>query len=766
MSHAYRVLGFLLLLAGPACSMGLQFGRDLPGNVRLRVIDLLVRAGERDLVVLADGGTEPVSGVTLCCGSTPIGRQLVPDAEVARLGAEGILLRSGSIRERAVVVAAGASGGALFSTYALLAELGFGFLHPLAPVIPARLTVPVAGWQRSERPHWPLRGLHLHTMHPTELSHVLNGWGPQGPDDAAGWQSLLPEWTSFLEWMVANRQNYVQWVLLENRDWLEFSRSGRRQMRLTKLIEMAHSWGLKVGLDAPIALEQQNGFRLITRAGTLAEECAQIKTQSSWLMDTGCDVISTEMGFSEFTHPDDRRMVAWMDALTAHGAAHGRAVTVKAHVSTGQKATHYDDPVTNRPINFNFLAHHADPRLGVLVHTVQIYGLDDPAPTYGRKDFKDLHHFLRGELGRRPVIWYPETAYWVSYDIDVPVFLPVYAQRRLHDLRLLAQEKAGAAGIEGQVFFSSGWEWGYWLNDVVTARAAWDPRLSESEPQALQHLLRDVLRSASAAEVLARAAEQECRLLIYGHTGNELAEDPVETGIAYLQGVDTWDDLADFWSSIQTQPPRLSLRGVHSARRTRYYAERVRPLMEATETHYQELWVQLDGMAKENDLIRDLADAARISALRARQLLGLYDHASRIRAEDPAWRATRLKNARAALDEAAVLVALHEAHYRTAPERIAGWGTNPTAYPFGYLWPVRSLFYWWRDEGKATDRPLSPCYLNLLNPARIASAEGEDSRLFRRLDRLVKILGPAGRWVRECLHPPEVPPDLRAVVRH
>ena len=26
--------------------------------------------------------------------------------------------------------------------------------------------------------------------------------------------------------------------------------------------------------------------------------------------------------------------------------------------------------------------------------------------------------------------------------------------------------------------FDSGWEWGYWLNDVVTARASWDPLLS------------------------------------------------------------------------------------------------------------------------------------------------------------------------------------------------------------------------------------------------------------------------------------------------
>ena len=53
--------------------------------------------------------------------------------------------------------------------------------------------------------------------------------------------------------------------------------------------------------------------------------------------------------------------------------------------------------------------------------------------------------------------------------------------------RLIAQaEAAGEMGIEdkagskidGQIVFSSGWEWGYWLNDVVAARAAWDPHLA------------------------------------------------------------------------------------------------------------------------------------------------------------------------------------------------------------------------------------------------------------------------------------------------
>lgn len=63
-------------------------------------------------------------------------------------------------------------------------------------------------------------------------------------------------------------------------------------------------------------------------------------------------------------------------------------------------------------------------------------------------------------------------------DVDVPLFLPIYGQRRQHDLRRMAvREIREAFRIDGQVNFDSGWEWGYWLSDVVTARASWDPLL-------------------------------------------------------------------------------------------------------------------------------------------------------------------------------------------------------------------------------------------------------------------------------------------------
>jgi exodeoxyribonuclease VII large subunit len=91
----------------------------------------------------------------------------------------------------------------------------------------------------------------------------------------------------------------------------------------------------------------------------------------------------------------------------------------------------------------------------------------------------------------------------------MPLFLPLYAERRVADLQLLADdEDQGLMGrgihagehMDGQSIFSSGWEWGYWLNDVAAARAAWNPFHDQTTPQAaLREILRPLSRVLGAA---------------------------------------------------------------------------------------------------------------------------------------------------------------------------------------------------------------------------------------------------------------------------
>jgi hypothetical protein len=75
-----------------------------------------------------------------------------------------------------------------------------------------------------------------------------------------------------------------------------------------------------------------------------------------------------------------------------------------------------------------------------------MYSLDDPtAGSYGNENFSYIEDYMVYEAKKRnrSVVFYGETSYWVNVDIDVPLFLPIYAQRRQHDLRRIALREVG-----------------------------------------------------------------------------------------------------------------------------------------------------------------------------------------------------------------------------------------------------------------------------------------------------------------------------------
>lgn len=787
----------------PTPKLILQFSDELPPGVRTRVEEHLRAVDSRDVVVLAPHSlpVEPVPGsLVLAFGATAAARVLITEQESAALESEGYILESGELSGVPLVAVDGRAMdpdpfghgnlGLAFGAYALLEELGFAFLHPLAPVRPEALQVPSTPLRRIEAPRWAIRGFQLHTMHPLELTDLLNGWSEKGPQDEQGWAAMLPEWGSFLEWMLANGQNRVHWLFLEADSWGDFARSETRRVRIKRLADMAHSYGIAVGVDAPIALQQQHAFRLLREQGELDAELAQIREAVDWLMSAGLDYLATENGTSEFTHPTPDRMLAWMNELARHlDEAHGgKRALMKIHCTMGQFADGYTDLRDDGPLNFNFLTMHADPRLGVTPHTVQHYGLDDPAPTYGNTDFGYIYDYLRFEAGRRPSVWHPETAYWVSFDVDVPLFLPLYAERRIHDLRIIGRdEEAGRLGwaqdagsrMDGQILFSSGWEWGYWLNDVVAARAAWQPHLdAASDDEAFRRILARVLRPfGSAADelisILSDTVKKQQALLIEGRVGGKAPPTVVKrNGQAYLQGWEAWDDVGELAQSFTplkpTQPSKLGLLEAANPLSNPRYSD-VEPLLSEMATTFDLLARRLESMeprvpARVRDLWADMADAARMTALRAEQVHGLYDYAAGGLWPQAKHRA-RLATARRALDDAMQLVRLRELHYRVPADRIAAWRENPTAYEFTYLWTVRSLMYWWRDEAKVIERPLSPCFMNYINPVDIALGEGvavDLSRLARDLLGRVPVVGSVGECVAETYAEPVTPiPGLR-----
>ncbi len=652
--------------------------------------------------------------------------------------------------------------GLASGAYDLLERVGLRFNHPLQPEIPAVPDWPRPGESRTEAPRWSQRGVHLHTMHPLELTHVLNGWGPGGPSDAAGWERLRGEWQLYLEWLLANRQNEVEWVLLEKGPWQSFSRSHLRQERLRLLVEQAHALGLRVGIDVPLTLAQQNAWRLLPERGQPADEQRQIEQNLDWLLAAGFDFISTELGLSEFHNAGDREMLRWLNLAVSHLSAKQVTLYTKIHISKGQESTHYRDPEHGGPLNFNFLPLYADARLGIMPHTVQIYSLDDPAPVYGQQDFTDMRRLIALAAGKRPVLWYPESSYWVNYDINVPLFLPVYAARRLHDLRLLDPQQPP---IQGQMLFSSGLEWGYWLNDRISSRAAWQPG-PESESLTLRRLVSEALLPLGTArtawvELLLDTISAQEQLLIHGEVGGQRPPTVVQrNGMAYLAGQDTWSEVARLlhqsgWlRGFQTQPERLEPGDLrHDPAVLTQYQREVRPLLNEMYDRFGQLARRAEYLPRHHPLAAELYDGLRINALRAEFVRARYEQAALLQVGQHRQAEHWLRRAGQVLAQAQKIVSQRERFYRADPERIAGWGGNPTAYPYGYLWQARALSFWRRDL-RLMEGQVHLCGLNVIDPLEVALPDPDTDLLAARARLLT-------RWLplwRDCLHPPLVEP--------
>lgn len=785
----------------------LVFGNDVAPRVRERVIELLSRVSSTPTTVADTATLQPAAGEwVLSFGDTSVTRKWLSRELTDAQGPEGFVVKSGEEGGVLYLVADGnapkgertsfvVNRGLSFATYELLQRVGFRFLHPFTPRAPSTLAIsgPI---DVNEKPRWPIRGFHLHTMHPIELTHVLNGWGPNGPDDKTGWESLLGEWDLYLEWSIAHRQNIVQWALLADKVHTAFNDSPERHARLTKLAKMSQRWGIMTGIDVGIVLQQQNTWRIIRKTGKNADELGQVKSRVKWLMRTGIDYLAAEMGFSEFQSADEQKMLDWMNAVTREVEdVYNRPCYMKVHVSSGQHAKKYKDPDTGQPLNFNFLPHYADKRLVAMPHTVELYSLDDPAPTYGNRDFSEIRRFTSMVAGTRPVVFYPEVTYWVSYDVDVPLFLPSYAERRFHDLRLLARDEeqgklgrgsAAGARIQGQIVFSSGFEWGYWFPHLVSAAAAWNPRLDIADDrEAWKAIVRDVFRGGASdarvetlVDLLTKTVRSQHDLLIHGKVGGK-APKQIEklNGIAYLSGQDTWGELNNTLADVfkfthaATSPNRALAKAYR--KKTEHhgvdYKKDLQPLLAEMSTSFEDLAKGYDDLASNppSDLgteMDEFRDGAWMNALRAKQMHALYDaEASGILGRDSKWRQKRIETAKAALDQATAIVHERGSKFRTDIERIAGWKTNPTVYRYGYLWSARRLFFWWRDEGRVTLRPKNLCFMNVINPADVAFASGQKHILYKVLSTAAKL--PGFGSIRQCLSPSPSEPKLQDSIR-
>jgi hypothetical protein len=572
--------------------------------------------------------------------------------------------------------------GAEYGLSDLLEAAGFRFHRPLHPAAPGSLSAPAPGRIGAQHAaEKKLRGLHLHTLHPIEgyFSH----WADGPLDDAQRIHA----------WLVENRGNYIEWVALADitRD---AARADAWRARTRALVADAHLRGLSVGIGVELfrASDLQNGFNLVDTDPTMVgDPTAEIDARLGLLSGLGFDVV--DVSFGEFTAIDPSGFVNALDVASAEiQRLLGARVSATIHVGglPSQQVSYM-----GQMLQYYFLVKFADPSIDPWIHTVMYFDLfESTAGAYDVPDFFDHRDYVFDRLrAGQSVAYYPETAYWVSFDDSVPSYLPLYVRSRWLDLAQIraAAQAGGFADLDEQVQFSSGFEWGYWQQDRITLRMAYEL------PESWEETFVELFPSALAVDIVALANAEHDALI-----GRALA--------AYLAGRDAYTDLGD-QLGIHSQPSRPSFASIVAldAGGVAAFATSVLQPLDAFATQLESIDASASRHADVADAEQaEVKDGIAIDAARARFIQALYAAAVAQAGGDHS--PPSLEVARARLASAQKIVARRHA---TIPPLYTQDGEGgATIYPFGYLQQADTLCYWQRELlelenalGQSSDMP-------------------------------------------------------------
>ncbi len=574
-----------------------------------------------------------------------------------------------------LLVVANDSKNLAFGAYALLEELGARFFHPKDEVVPA-LDHPFVPHALSitRAPAFRQRGLQLHTLHPIEWFHVFNE-----PSDAH-----LADAKRFIDWLVKTGQNYFQWVELATVDfatWKPYAQS---------IVDYAHSRGVGVGACVQVwgGASLQNNYVLVHDQSDWQNE---MDGQLDQIMSITWDTLALALG--EFVNADPQTVVDWLDHAVAHvvGASPNVQVDVQNHV--GNYSNLYVQ-YQGQTVYYYHLPQYADTRLGQSVHTLALFDLYRDWGTYKHPDFHFQHDYILQELPTRRVSYFPEAAYWISADIDVPLFLPEFIYARWNDIHTLTAEVSGLGlpPVDGHLMFDSGDEWNYWLTDYLTAKMLWEPA------QPLSYFIDryTTVFGSCGAEVSAALSSFtdlqthylfDERLLAYVQGENGTVDE------GYLLGYETHPKRVAFEDVLAMSPADRASFGEN-------VVSELESMADAMDAPVSAVAARCRGSSGQAGVFcNELEDGMEIVVHRARHTASLYraifDLAS---GADPS---RHMADAKTYTTLAGRVVARREPNYRFSIGDLTGTYSNASAYAFGYLAPAHTLCYYTRQEMQA-----------------------------------------------------------------
>ncbi|HEY4176399.1 MAG TPA: hypothetical protein VGM90_06190 [Kofleriaceae bacterium] len=569
-----------------------------------------------------------------------------------------------------------------WAIYELMETLGVRYFHPEQTLYPKELRWPAAPIDVTTSPAFARRALHAHRTHPIELSAPLDA----SPADT---ERLQKHW---IDWNVKIRSTDAD-------GWDE-----------SVIGTYAYDRGFPRDTGINLVSSQQGSHPVLDPDDPRPEHEQMQAAIDDAMADRDGVPSPSSFGFtinpSEFTTVDADLTIDRMTFITNY--IHQRWPDVEVRTinhGTGQ------GPDPKYHVRFFDLSQFAPPELAVQAHTLMFYDLDRAAPVYGNQNFNFLRDWMITQQAVRRIHYFPETSWWLTFDLPVPLFLaPVSLEARDHDLATLAPYAQGDStaktGIVGHLAFSSGQEWGYWLIDYCTQRMAWD--LSLGWKGCLAHAFEGFTNGAAIADLL-------------GEVGDAQVAPMRDPGIlAMLVGSDDETEAAAGAGIVfhPLPPPPGEVLGWTDDQVAAFTQASVAPLPAMSEQYatWADKAAMLAGEQSEDlaPWVSEMADGLRVTGLRLEHSHKVYDLTLQLRAAVKANDFTAVQaleghayaDVRAITLQAKDVIEEREVNYRYASSLTTagdepgtpGALANQTIYTYRYLGRTHRLFYWTRPD--------------------------------------------------------------------
>lgn len=568
--------------------------------------------------------------------------------------------------------------------YVLQDYLGFQFYHPKETRVPDRISWRLPAIEEHVQPRFHKMGFHIHAMHPLEITEaLLNENTPNGAQEVQ----------TYIDWLCRNGQNYFEFNLLSSIQldtWIPYMRS---------IIDYAHDRDVLMGADLSMNMIQQRAFQLYKGAPhTFENKKKQIVDNIAALTQLDFDVWNVEMATTEFTHKNQEKLYLQQRFLYEQLQAKNIEITGRKHVVK-------DDQLISSEKSIKTQRTDMDSAYGILVHTVMFYGLlDEKTPVYRNDNFEHLRQLLIESKDYRETWYFPESAYWITFDNSVPMFLTSYLNARLADILY-----CDSLGIAGHLTFSSGWEWNYWLIDWSIARWCWN---SNRKP-------------FPKPDDFIKAIAPNASFLHFAQVVMDLQETYIKQKelIKVLTAQTVTDEIPGKLNLEFHPRPEFSykyMRNEATEEELNFLEQKYVLVLHEFIAKYQAARQQIQGEL--SPLEKELLLSLDLTAMRAEHRFYTLQYLFAIRRKQAASR--YLEQAQAVRFKALKMVKEQEKNYRYPLELLAGKRPSKTVYNFGYLYPTTELHFWEREELQAKNNHWNFWYRSIWDVFKIIGVKG------------------------------------------